>query len=108
MKVTESHIRGEKFSTKTANDKFTVNYGMLNGPELVLEDGSIVLLPDFTVQLDKDYYNAGTKEFKLENLNLVDEDDTVNETYYKNEEIDHIEIYQVGIFKKHVYRLIKF
>lgn len=108
MKVKQSYIRGEKFSTKTANDKFEVNYGLFNGPELVLEDNTIVLLPDFTVQLDKNYYNAGTKDFNLEALTLIDDDDTMNDVYYRNNIVDHIEKYQIGNIKKYVYRLIKY
>jgi hypothetical protein len=109
MKVKSSLIRGEMFSTKTANDKITVSYSsIINGPELTLEDDSIILLPDFTSQLDRNIYNAGTKDLYLENLTLICSDDTANETYYKDIQIDNIEKYQLPNMKKYVYRLIKY
>ena len=109
MKVIKSRIHSESVKLTTVNDLISLDIKEgLSGPELTLEDNSIIILPDCMISTNKDLYNAGTKEFNLDILELNASDDAPDNSLYRNEIISAVYKYtylDISNTKKTIYRL---
>lgn len=109
MKVIKSRIHSESVKLTTINDLIYLDIKEgLSGPELTLEDNSIIILPDCMISTNKDLYNAGTKEFNLDILELNASDDAPDNSLYRNEIISAVYKYtylDISNTKKTIYRL---
>jgi hypothetical protein len=109
MKVIKSRIHCESVKLTTVNDLISLDIKEnLSGPELTLEDNSIIILHDCMISTNKELYNAGTKEFNLDILELNASDDAPDNSLYRNEIIAAVYKYtylDISNSKKTIYRL---
>ena len=101
MKITKRRTHGNKVEFKSVNETIRVGLSQYNGPELTLEDGSIIVFythAGYYTLLNEKCIRGEDVDLDVLKIisNKVAEDDVADEPYGVGQYINHVTFYTIS------------